>query len=179
MIVFDTEATGFPRKAAEPLSSQPRLIEFAGIKLDEDMKEVGRIEFLCNESACPLPPRIVEITGITDETLKGAQDFAFHYEPLCEFLLGERTWVAHNISFDLSIVRYELERLERLLQFPFPPHALCSMRATAHLNEGRNMKMEHLHEKLFTIPFKTKHRAMADVEALTEIVRELRKREIV
>ena len=42
MIVFDTETTGLPLPETAPLESQPRIIEFAGIKLDHDIKEIDR-----------------------------------------------------------------------------------------------------------------------------------------
>ena len=37
MIVFDTETTGLPLADSAPLSSQPKVIEIALVKLDEDM----------------------------------------------------------------------------------------------------------------------------------------------
>ena len=68
MIVFDLETTGLPKAEGSDLNIQPKIIEFGAIKVDDDFKEVDRLEFMCNPGH-DLDPKITKITGITDEML--------------------------------------------------------------------------------------------------------------
>ena len=105
MIVFDLETTGLPKAEGSALDIQPRIIEFGAIKLDDDLKEVDRIEFFCNPGH-PLDPIITKITGITDDELKDEKPFVAHFQQVCEFFLGEATLVAHNLPFDRKILKF-------------------------------------------------------------------------
>ena len=55
MILFDLETTGLPKAEGSDLDMQPSIIEFGAIKLDDDLEETARMEFLCNPGH-PLPP---------------------------------------------------------------------------------------------------------------------------
>ena len=118
MIVFDLETTGLPKAEGSDLDMQPRIIEFGAIKLDKDLEEVDRLEFFCNPGH-ELDPQIIKITGITDEMLKDEKPFVANYLSLCEFFLGEKTIVAHNLPFDRKVLKFELERLDKLTKFPW------------------------------------------------------------
>ena len=94
MIVFDVETTGLPKAEGSDLDMQPQIIEFGAIKLDDDLKEIDRIEFFCNPNQ-PLPAVIKKITGITDDQLKDEKPFVAYYQQLCEFFLY---FICHLIS---------------------------------------------------------------------------------
>jgi len=178
VIVFDPETTGLVEPEAIPLKKQPQIIEFAAIKLDnETLEEVERFQFLCNPGK-ELPPQIVKITGINDRMLKGKPSFAHYYNDLVKFFLGEDQLVAHNCSFDVDLMRFELMRMGKLLQFPWPPTHLCTVEKTMPI-KGNRLSLTKLHEYLFDKPFPSAHRAMVDVEALTRCVIELRKRDLI
>ena len=176
MIVFDSETTGLVLPGLVPLKDQPQMIEFAGIKLDSDLEEVERLEFLINPGV-PLPQEIVKITSITDDMLKDQRPFAAHYRDLCNFFLGEETMVAHNLQFDLSILRFELERLGRQFAFPYPPVQICTVEASYSLYNKR-LHLSELHLLATQGNFKDAHRAMADTEALVRCVRWLQGRDL-
>lgn len=54
-IVFDTETTGLLKPESAPLSEQPQIIEFAGIKVDFDtLEEIDRLEFLSIQASSSL-----------------------------------------------------------------------------------------------------------------------------
>ena len=175
MIVFDTETTGLPIPEAAPLSKQPHIIEFAAIKLrDDDLEEVGRLEFLAKPPV-QLADKITEITGLTDAKLADEKPFAAHFKKLADFFLGERFMIAHHVIFDRDMLRFELLRLDKLLQFPWPPNPLCTVELS-HSIKGRRMKMGELHEHAVGFEFKDAHRAMPDVEALVRVVRWMREK---
>lgn len=174
MIVFDTETTGLPKPISVPLADQPQIIEFAAIKLDDKtLKERDRIEFLVNPGS-PLPTEILKISKLTDDMLRGQPLFPSYYQQLVDFYLGEKFMVAHNLAFDRSLLSFELQRIDKLLQFPWPPRHICTVEASYYIH-GYRLNLTKLHMHAFGKAFADAHRAMNDVEALVSCVRWLRK----
>lgn len=175
MIIFDTETTGLPKSELVPLDEQPKIIEFAAVKLDDKtLKQVDSIEFLVNPQE-KLDPVITKITGLKDSDLVDADPFIAHYPSLAEFFLGQRTMAAHNLAFDRSLLSFDLQRIDKLLQFPWPLQHICTVEASMPLKNYR-LKLGLLHEIAAGAPHKEAHRAMADVEALATCVRWMRKK---
>lgn len=174
MIVFDTETTGLLLPSHVPLNKQPKIIEFAAIKLDDDMNEIDELEFLVNPEES-LDDDIIRITGLTDNDLIGEPTFPNFYETLVAFFLGESDLTAHNVTFDARMLSCELSRIDKRLKFPWPPNHICTVEASYGINNHR-LKLMDLHEHLFGEPFKEAHRAMNDVRALVRCVKEMRVR---
>jgi len=114
VIVFDTETTGLIKKKCNNLEDQPHIVQFSyvihNVVTKTDTKIVDKIIKLpSNVTMCDECINIHKITnemsqtvGVEiDEVLKG------FYEDLliCDLCVG------HNISFDLSMIKIELERL--------------------------------------------------------------------
>jgi DNA polymerase III epsilon subunit-like protein len=174
MIVLDTETTGLLEPEAAPLSKQPYIVDFAAVKLDDKtLKKIETIEFLA-KPPIPMSPEAVEITGITDEMLKGALPFAAGYMELVNFFLGETILVAHNLPFDRGCLEMELRRMGRLTRFPWPYKHLCTVELTKDIT-GKFSKQEALYRYYFGEDPKQEHRAMADVKQLCDIIRAMRK----
>ena len=171
MIIFDTETTGLVQPLSVPLHQQPHIIEFAAMKLDDkDLNKVtGKIFFLC-KSPVLIDSKITKITGITNKDLENKPPFVSFYMDLCDFFLGEKILVAHNLTFDLSLLSYELERIGRKLKFPFPPVQICTVEASFPI-EKRRLKLKELCKYAFGREHENQHRAMGDVEALCGCVR--------
>ena len=189
MILFDVETTGLVRVDSTPLRDQPRIIEFAAIKLDDapPYDEVGvefrdevidsRMEFKCNPGI-PLPEKITEITGLTDEDFKGRPNFAYFYPALCKFFLGEINLVAHNVEFDCSLLKFELMRIGKAPYFPWPFHRVDTVAASKPIM-GHRLSLEKLITHITGEPHSGVHRAMADVEDLVMATRWLLEREMI
>ena len=178
MIIFDTETTGLLDPEIQALDKQPEIIEFAAIKIsDSDYEVIERIEFLV-KPRIPVQPHITKITSITNKQLQDCQPFAAHIPALCEFFLGERTLIAHNLDFDRRMLEVELKRAGKALQFPWPFRHLCTVEETIHLNNHR-MKLKDLHRELTGDEFEGAHRAMVDTEALLRVVEVLLERQII
>lgn len=170
IIVLDTETTGLLEPEAADIKLQPRIIEFAAIKLHQpaggsELMEVGRIEFKCNPEM-PLPAIITKITGLKDEDVADAPKLIEKVGELQEFFVGSRALVAHNAGFDVGVMWYELVRLGLQKKFPWPPRHICTVESTMQI-KGHRLHLSNLHEHLFGEKFAGAHRAMVDVEALT------------
>jgi len=72
--------------------------------------------------------------------------------------------IAHNLSFDRSMIANELLRIDKLLQFPWPIKHTCTVEKSIHI-EQRRMSLTRLHEHLLGTGFNA-HRAKDDVHAL-------------
>lgn len=173
MIVFDTETTALVENTLVPLDQQPRIIQLSAAKLDDTtLNEIDRLTFMCNPGI-PIPAAVTKITGFTNADVADKPKFARWYPLLVEFVLGQRTLVAHNLPYDRRVLSYELERIGRLIQFPWPPVHWCTVELTADMT-GKYLKLTELYQILFGKPLEQEHHADADVDALIEVVRQLR-----
>ena len=175
MLILDTETTSLTAPSGAPLSQQPYVMELAVIKLDfQSLKEVARLEFMCSIPV-PIPPEAVKITGITDADLAGKPPFIHYLARLQEFFLGQRTLVAHNLSYDRDCLYYELMRVGKVTNFPFPPRHVCTVEANLHI-VGYRMKLGDLYKVATGGREHTEaHRAIGDTLALVEVVKWMRK----
>jgi len=177
IIIFDTETTGLLLPEGAPLENQPKIVEFAAIKIDEQGNEVDRLEFLVNP-IMPLPAIITKITGIKDEDLVSKPTFDFYVGELIEFFTGVHTVIAHNVSFDMGMLINDLKRATALDQFPMPLRRICTVEATHHIHNKR-MNLAKCYKHFTGKDAVDKHRAMGDVETLLCVVKELVHREII
>lgn len=67
----------------------------------------------------PIPAKIVELTGITNQMVREAPLFHEIAESFMAFI-GDGIFVAHNVNFDYGFLSYEHERHERRFRFPKP-----------------------------------------------------------
>lgn len=183
MIVKDTETTGGIKNLSLPLEQQPEIIEFAAVKLDDEtLEEVAHLQLLIRPKLIwPIPAEITKANGITTEMLEKAPSFARVLPRLIDFYLGERTAVAHNASFDFTMIAFELRRLDYLTKFPWPPTQVDSITLASDV-EGASHTGRHRLGALYTAlygraPEGTAHRALDDARTLADILRALRKRD--
>lgn len=174
MIIFDTETTGLVLPSVVGLELQPYIIDFAAVKVDlNKMKIVDQVEFLCKPPIM-LPAIITKITGVKDADLADLDPFSNHYEEVANLFVGEFEVVAHNVAFDTKLLEFELTRMGKQFQFPWPMRRCCTVEATYHL-KNRRLKMTELYEIATGKPLGQKHRAMSDVMDLWEIVKWMHK----
>lgn len=177
MIIFDTETTGLPAKDEQPLQEHPEIIEFAGIKVDDEtLEEISRFEFLC-KPLLPIPPELTKkVHGISDEMVENSPPFKVYLKEMCEFFTGEKTLVAHNTPFDIYMLYTELRRIDKVCMFPWPMHNVCTMEKTMHLKGGKRTSLDFLCKHYLDIEKrKGSHRAMVDVEDLLNVIKCMRK----
>jgi DNA polymerase III epsilon subunit-like protein len=164
--VYDTETSGLPYHKDAPLSSQPRIIEFAGIITDG--KEIlHELEFICNPGIA-IEQVITDITGLKNEDLADKPPFSEFSTELCDFFRRGDASIAHNAAFDRSMLEFDLKRIGKGLDYIyFPPLVICTVEQHFH-QFGKRMRLIELYER-FCGPYVQTHRAMGDVKLLHEM----------
>ena len=99
-VVFDTETSGLSAK-------YNRVIEFGAVKVEHG-SVVSRFDILINPGS-PLPRKIVELTGISDDDLVGQPTMEEALPKIMEYI-GDSILVTHNAEFDISMMNAELKR---------------------------------------------------------------------
>jgi DNA polymerase-3 subunit epsilon len=163
----------------EPYLSEPALdvpivfvdLETTGGSLgDHRITEVGVVEVGPNgvsswttlvDPGQLIPPFIQQLTGITDDMVRGAPTFAAIAADLFERLDG-KLFIAHNASFDRGFLRSEFQRAG----FAFNPDVLCTVRLSRALFPAEKRHgLDALVERHALVP-SDRHRALADADLL-------------
>lgn len=98
IVAIDVETTGIsPEKE--------RIIEIGAFR-----PETGEVFRTLISPGRPLPERITELTGITDEMLLGAPEEAEAVKAWLEFMEGDTVLLGHNIGFDHSFLVQAIRR---------------------------------------------------------------------
>ncbi|WP_322033466.1 exonuclease domain-containing protein [Paraburkholderia sp. J76] len=109
----------------------------------------------------PIPPFIQQLTGITDQMVRGAPRFADIAADLHGRLAG-KLFVAHNAAFDRGFLRAEFERAG----YSFHPDVLCTVRLSRALFPAEKRHgLDALVERHALVP-SDRHRALADADLL-------------
>tara|TARA_R110000772_G_scaffold121013_1_gene227340 strand:- start:92 stop:679 length:588 start_codon:yes stop_codon:yes gene_type:complete len=180
-ILFDTETTGLLKPSAVDVSEQPHIIDIFCLKVNV---ECGLVTILDEFESLVKPPipisdEITRITRIDNSMVKDAPAFEEIAKPLAEFFLGTEELVAHNLSFDRSMLTNELFRCNSVLNFPWPINHTCTVERTMYI-EQRRMSLTNLYKELFDgKSFPDAHRARPDVMAMFECYRELVKQGVI
>lgn len=165
IIVFDTETTGLPLPNSAPLAAQPHIIEFYGVKVDEEFNIISEFNHLI-KPPIQISDKITKINGITNEMVEDKPTFGKIADELIDFFFNTDFSVAHNHSFDETMMTLELRRLELDHKFPWARKQICTVESSFHLR-GRRLPLGQLHQLLLNKPFsKGAHRAKNDVFAL-------------
>jgi DNA polymerase-3 subunit epsilon len=118
-----------------------------------------------------LHPRIIELTGITDEMLVGAPTIDSVLPQLFEFLGSEEetVFVAHNAPFDLSFLKAAAE----IHQYPWPDYRVIDTVKAARFvltkDDVINYRLGTLAE-YFQTQISPTHRALDDAMATVDVL---------
>ncbi|TDW44562.1 DNA polymerase-3 subunit epsilon [Flavobacterium sp. 270] len=151
--IVDIETTGGN-------ASGSRITEIA-IIIHDGKNVIDRWETLINpEREIPLP--IFALTGINNEMVKNAPIFDDVSDKILE-MLTDRIFVAHNVNFDYSFVRHQLQQAG----FKWTARKLCTVRAARKIKPGlSSYSLGNLCTSL-DIFVKDRHRAGGDADATT------------
>lgn len=149
--IVDIETTG----------SQPDgngITEIA-IVLHNGVEVEGRYETLVNPGY-PIPPYVAHLTGISNEMVSVAPPFSAVAEQIYR-LLHNRIFIAHNVNFDYSFIKYHL----RNAGYEWMPKKLCTLKLSRKAFPGvPKYGLEHICRTL-DITVKNRHRAGGDADA--------------
>lgn len=149
--IVDIETTGGN-------ASDSRITEIA-IVIHDGKSVIDRYETLVNpEKDIPVP--IFALTGINNEMVKNAPTFDTISDTVLE-MLTDRVFVAHNVNFDYSFVRHQLQEAG----FKWTARKLCTVRAARKIKPGLpSYSLGNLCNSL-GIPLEHRHRAGGDADA--------------
>lgn len=162
--IYDTETTGLLKPNAVNVKEQPYIAEFYGCVINENFELVKEVNTFI-KPPIPLSDEITRITGITNAMVESAPSFVNVYPEIADLFEGCRCLVAHNASFDVSMVANELVRIDKLIHFPWPRHHICTVEKSFSI-KGHRLSLTKLHELATGKPFEGAHRAKVDVFAL-------------
>jgi DNA polymerase-3 subunit epsilon len=149
--IVDIETTGGN-------ASGSRITEIA-IIIHDGTSVIDRWETLVNpQKEIPIP--IFALTGINNEMVRDAPVFDDISEKVLEMLTG-RIFVAHNVNFDYSFVRHQLEEAG----FKWTARKLCTVRATRKIKPGLGSYSLGNLCRTLDIPVEHRHRAGGDADA--------------
>jgi DNA polymerase-3 subunit epsilon len=153
--IIDVETTG-----GNPKSS--KITEIAIFK-HNGAAIIDKFVSLVNPES-EIPEFISRLTGITNEMVANAPKFYEIANKIIEFTAG-CVFVAHNASFDYSMIRSEF----RSLGFDFRRSHLCTVKASRHLLPGFDSYSLGKLVRNFGITISERHRAEGDAFATSEL----------
>lgn len=185
--VFDTETTGFPVRDGA-LSEQPYIVQFAGIlgeiSPENGFQEIERVDVLV-KPRISIPFGASQVHGIYDKDVENAPYVEEIIDKALKYLNTTEVVVGHNIEYDETVIRYELERLGRKGDYQ-PISSCCTMRSSTDYCklQGRGFsfkppRLNELYKHLFGDFFEGAHNAMVDVESTAAAFGELVKRGVI
>src|SRR5690554_158623 len=149
--IVDIETTGGSARGS-------RMTEIAIVVYDGE-QVIDRWESLINPEQM-IPPAIFALTGITNEMVEDAPVFADLADRIFRMLDG-RIFVAHNVNFDYSFVKQQLEEAG----FRWSARKLCTVRLARKIRPGLpSYSLGRLCDAL-DIPLSNRHRAGGDADA--------------
>jgi DNA polymerase-3 subunit alpha (Gram-positive type) len=104
VVAVDVECTDF--------SNESRIIELGAAGFEFDGLSVNYVEFVSFVNPhMPIPPKIIELTGITDEMVQNAPEDNDVFAKFEEWLTGTKIIPMHNSKFDNRIIRHNFHRV--------------------------------------------------------------------
>jgi DNA polymerase-3 subunit epsilon len=152
-VIVDIETTG-----GNPQNS--KITEIAMYKCD-GVNIIDEYVTLINPET-PIPPFIVNLTGITDRMVANAPVFA-EVAPRIDEFSKDCIFVAHNVGFDYGIIRAEF----RMLGKSFSRPNMCTVKASRLVIPGYTSYGLGKITKELGIEIKGRHRAGGDAYATT------------
>ena len=163
-IVFDTETTGFDYAKVD------RLVEIGAVELINHVPTGVTFHQYINPER-DVPEEVVKVHGLTYDFLKDFPTFDKIAKDWLDFI-GDAVLVAHNASFDMNFVNYELKQIG----FPEIGWDRCvdTLEIARLLFPGARCSLDALCKR-FEIDnsSRTFHGALLDAQLLSEVYLEL------
>lgn len=183
ILFFDTETTGF-FNARLPLDdpAQPYIVQLAAQLCEDDGAVVSSMNFII-DNGVEIPERAAAVHGITaDRAAQFGMPPKLAMEAFSYLYAQADLLAAHNIKFDMGLVRVATARLAYGLS-PAPKTLFCTMEAAtpvvnlpptermlaAGFTKPKPPKLEECIQHFFGEPLDGAHDAMIDVAACRRV----------
>lgn len=154
--VVDVETTG-------GYSDSHRVIE-VGIAISDGEQIIERYNQLVNPER-NIPRHITQLTGISNEDVEDSPTFSEIASQVYDMVQGQ-IFIAHNVNFDYSFIRQELDRAG----YKWQAKRGCTVRLSRKILPGlKSYSLSNLSEHL-EITNPNPHRALADAETAADIL---------
>jgi DNA polymerase-3 subunit alpha (Gram-positive type) len=154
-IIFDIETTGLSPKVCG-------ITQIGALKY-KNGEIIGEFSTFV-DCGKPIPENIVNLTGITDEMVKGAPNECDAVKSFLEFC-GSRMLVAHNANFDISFIRRVADENE----IPFENPYLDTVALSRYINSDLKKHTLDTLARYFDLGEFDHHKADADTLMLAKI----------
>ena len=161
-VVFDIETTG--------LSVQNcKITEIGAVKI-KNGEVLGRFNTFVDPEV-PIPADIVELTGITDEMVKGAPKYPEALKAFFDFVGNDPAkeiqplLIAHNANFDIGFIRH----FAKEAGLPFENPYLDTLALSRYINPDLNKHTLDAIANAYNLGDFNHHRACDDAEMLAHI----------
>ena len=153
--VLDLETTGF-----SPVLEK---ITEIGIMKVQDGKVIDKFSTFVNPQK-PIPPRVVEVTNITDDMVRNAETIDAVFPMMMEFIKGS-VLVAHNADFDIGFLKHNA----KVLGYEFDFTYLDTLTLAKELfPDYKTYKLGRIAKNL-GIKVEVAHRALDDVDTTVKV----------
>lgn len=183
-LILDTETDGmvlWDKPYFDP--KQPNIVQLAGVLMDiETGTELSVFSSIVRPQGFTIPPEMTAIHGISQElALRVGVDLVQVMQFFTGLMRCANVIVAHNVPFDLKVIKAAYSRLNWRNILPDNLPTFCTMHKTKDIlkMEGkRGFKFPKLSECIqyfFNEELKNAHNALVDVRACARIFRCLQK----
>jgi len=187
ILFFDTETSGLPKNwnaPVEQIENWPRLVQIAWQIYDLQGKLIEEKEYVIKPNGFDIP---IEASNVHKITTQKAHEIGVDLNLILDIFSNEikdsDLLVAHNYSFDYSIIGSELLRngLENTLK---NKEYICTMKSSTDFCNisgpygNKWPKLEELYDILFNETFNA-HNALDDIRATARCFWELQKKNII
>lgn len=157
LVFLDIETTGGSARNS-------KITEIGALRVEHG-EVVGTLSQLLDPGQ-DVPPYITELTGISDDMVRGQPQFEHFADELNDFLKGA-IFVAHNVNFDYGFIKQEFARIGTVWNMD----RLCSVRLSRLLYPlERRHGLDYVIARL-GVEVESRHRAYDDAEVLYKMFR--------
>ncbi|MDT8860418.1 3'-5' exonuclease [Alkalihalobacillus sp. MEB130] len=164
--VFDTETTGFA------VGAHDRMIEIGAVHVRSNhVQEAETFQMHVNPQRT-IPPEITDLTGISLETVEHAPDSLEAIKTFLDFTkkANSTIWVGHYVSFDLLVIKKELQRHQHRIEMPT---TIDTLDLIGYLSPSRHMHDLETYASQFGTRIYNRHEALGDALTTAHLFCEL------
>ncbi|MGO4890225.1 PolC-type DNA polymerase III [Anaerobacillus sp. MEB173] len=165
--VFDTETTGFA------IGGKDRVIEIGAVHVSQLEVTETTFQTFVNPYR-DIPANITELTGIEQHDVDGAPSALEAIENFFQFIedTGSCGWVGHYLSFDVMVIKRELQREKYTFEQPL---YFDTLDLIGYLNPSWDMRDLEKYACAFGTRIYDRHRALGDALTTAHLFCELLK----